>query len=135
MRALIDTNVIVAALLTRHDDSATRRVLKAVFDGRIIPVVSVGVLEEYRNVLSRAKFAIKPDVATGICGYFRNHGEYVFPLGRTDIVLPDEKDRPFYEAALAIAEKGGYLVTGNAKHFPAEAHIVSPAAFCDIAGI
>ena len=36
--AVIDTNVIVAALLTKNKDSATLQVINAVLDGTIIPL-------------------------------------------------------------------------------------------------
>jgi len=36
----------------------------------------------------------------------------------------DESDRVFYEVAKSA---GAYLVTGNAKHFPDEPFIISPA--------
>ena len=35
---VIDTNVLISALLSKHNDAATVRVLNAVFDGKIIPV-------------------------------------------------------------------------------------------------
>lgn len=34
---VIDTNVLISALLSKHNDAATVRVLNAVFDGKIIP--------------------------------------------------------------------------------------------------
>lgn len=34
--AVIDTNVIVAALRSRHEDLATVRVMNAVFDGKVV---------------------------------------------------------------------------------------------------
>ena len=39
--------------------------------------------------------------------------------------LPDKKDLPFYEVALKMREDGAYLVTGNLKHFPQEAFVVT----------
>lgn len=36
--AVIDTNVLLSALLSKNKDSATVRVLNAVFDGIIIPL-------------------------------------------------------------------------------------------------
>lgn len=45
--------------------------------------------------------------------------------------MPDEKDLPFYEAA--IMDEAWYLVTGNKKHFPEEPFIVSPREMLYIA--
>ena len=36
--AVIDTNVLVSAFLTRHPDSATVKVLNAISDGLLIPL-------------------------------------------------------------------------------------------------
>ena len=70
--AVIDTNVIIAAQLTRHDDSATRQVVKAVFDGTVTPVVTNAILAEYAEVMSRPKFRIAPKTISAVIGYFRS---------------------------------------------------------------
>lgn len=38
--AVIDTNVLVASLLTRNHDSATARVMDAVYSHRVIPILN-----------------------------------------------------------------------------------------------
>ena len=53
---VIDTNVLVSALLSKHDDAATVQILNLVFDGTIIPVYNAEILDEYCNVLHRKKF-------------------------------------------------------------------------------
>ena len=53
MYAVIDTNVIVASLKTRHNDSATVRVMDAVYAGSVTPLVNNEIPEEYREVLNR----------------------------------------------------------------------------------
>lgn len=55
---VIDTNVLVAALLTRHPDSATVQVVELIFNGRLIPLFNREILQEYTEVLHRAKFRI-----------------------------------------------------------------------------
>ena len=54
--AVIDTNVLVSALLSSKDDSATVQVLGRVLSGEIIPVYSNLIVKEYREVLLRKKF-------------------------------------------------------------------------------
>lgn len=51
--AVIDTNVLVSALLSKHADSATVKVIEKLFDGEIIPVYSNEITNEYREVLHR----------------------------------------------------------------------------------
>ena len=42
------------------------------------------------------------------------------------------KDLPFYEAVLEKQDKDAYLVTGNIKHFPDKAFIVTPNQLLEI---
>ena len=51
--AVIDTNVFVAALLTKSNTAATVRVYEAIADGLITPLYHKDILEEYLEVLSR----------------------------------------------------------------------------------
>ena len=52
---VIDTNVLISALLSKHSDSATVQVLNAVFDGTIIPVFNDEILAKYDNVRRKRK--------------------------------------------------------------------------------
>ena len=54
--AVIDTNVIVSALLSRNHDSATVKVLDYLYDRVIVPVYNNEIIEEYEAVLRRPKF-------------------------------------------------------------------------------
>ena len=54
--AVIDTNVLVSALLSDKEDTATVLVVKEVIKGNIIPIYSYEIVNEYRNVLNRKKF-------------------------------------------------------------------------------
>ena len=46
--AVIDTNVLVSALLSGKDDTATVQVLAKILGGDIIPVYSNVITKEYR---------------------------------------------------------------------------------------
>jgi putative PIN family toxin of toxin-antitoxin system len=126
--AVIDTNVIIAAQLTKRDDSATRKIVRAVFDGIVTPIVTSEILAEYSTVMSRPKFHIMPETISAVVGYFQSHGLFVTPIAYSE-PLPDEKDRAFLEATLAMFDDNAALVTGNAKHFPPAPFVVSPAEF------
>ena len=54
--AVIDTNVLVSALLAKRADSPTVEVAAKLFDGSVTPVFSEEILEEYSDVLHRDKF-------------------------------------------------------------------------------
>ena len=59
--AVIDTNVVVSALLARDPKSNTKRILDLVLDGTICPLFCDEIITEYQEVLSRDKFPFKPD--------------------------------------------------------------------------
>ena len=46
--------------------------------------------------------------------------------------LIDPKDLVFYEVAMAKREDNAYLISGNKKHFPIKAFIVTPAEMLEI---
>ena len=51
--AVIDTNVLVSALLSKKSDSATVQVMEAVFEGKLIPLYHRDIIAEYNEVLHR----------------------------------------------------------------------------------
>lgn len=131
-KAVIDTNVIVAALLSRHPDSATRKVLAAIINGQAEALVSEGILAEYREVLARAKFKLDPKLVASVIQILEEFGKPT-PQTPYDASMPDENDRVFYEVTLS--EPDAKLVTGNLKHYPSTPIVVTPAQFCELFGI
>lgn len=126
--AVIDTNVLVSSQMTHHEDSATRRTLRLILNGDVTPVITPAILAEYQEVLSRPKLHIRQETAEMVITYFIKYGKTVTPVAYAK-PLPDEKDRAFLEAALALFDEDAVLVTGNAKHFPPAPFIVTPAEF------
>lgn len=135
MYAVIDTNVIVASLKTRHHDSATARVMDAVYSGQVTPIVTDEILAEYKDVLARPHLKLDPAKCEYIIALIADLAERFVPVP-TKATMPDEDDRVFFEIALAGQEIADtHLVTGNMKHYPPADFVVSPAEFCDIVGI
>ena len=127
--AVIDTNVVVSALISKNPSSSPLAVLAHVFSGAITPVFNEEIISEYRDVLSRDKFNLNPlDVEEAL----RIIIDYGLALNRakSDEVFPDPKDIVFYEVALS--KEGSYLVTGNSKHFPKTPIVVTPAEMLEI---
>ena len=50
IHAVIDTNVLVSALLTSKSDTATVQVLEAIMNGQIIPLYNEEIISEYEIV-------------------------------------------------------------------------------------
>ena len=127
--AVIDTNVFVSALFTRHPNSATTKVVEYVAKGIITPLFNEDILAEYEDVLSREKFHVSGEERESLLTYIRLNGK---PSERVlyDDLLIDETDRVFYEVSLS--EEDSFLVTGNLKHFPSAPHVVTPAQMVQI---
>jgi putative PIN family toxin of toxin-antitoxin system len=133
--AVIDTNVIVASLRTKHHDSATARVMDAVFSGKVVPLLNDEIIAEYRDVLHRKRLGLNPEKCDFIISLITDLGMTLDRIS-TNASMVDEKDRVFYEIALAGLDMGNSkLVTGNTKHYPEVDFVVTPAQFCEIMGI
>ena len=129
--AVIDTNVLVSALLSSHADAATVQIIGRLIGGEIIPVYSSEIMQEYHEVLSRKKFKFERRMINYILSAIEKYGVLVNPSA-TGVTLPDTKDLPFYEVVMEKREDDAYLVTGNLKHFPAEPFIVTARQMLDI---
>lgn len=129
--AVIDTNVLVSSLLTKNLESATVGVIKLIADGIVVPVFSKEILKEYSEVLHRKKFHFSEERIQRLLDIFAYFGLEMTP-NSIDEELSDPKDMPFYEVTMEIREDGGYLVTGNKKHFPVKPYIVDAREFINI---
>ena len=129
--AVIDTNVLVSALLSSHDDSGAVQLIARMLSGEITPVYSSAIITEYREVLRRKKFGFSPDTIDHLLLAIGKFGLQVEPSA-SGITLPDRKDLPFYEVVLEKRPDGARLVTGNLKHYPAEPFIVTARQMLEI---
>lgn len=129
--AVIDTNVMIAALLTKNSDAAALRVLHAVLDGSITPLYHEDILSEYDDVLHRKKFHLKEDTIQLVLTAIKQYGLEVQPQATGEIFL-DMDDLIFYEVAMEKRRDGAWLVTGNQKHYPVRSFIVTPAEMMEI---
>lgn len=128
MRIVLDTNVLVSALLSPHGPPA--RILQLILAGKVVPCFDVRILDECRRVLPRPKFAFDVRHTNELLDFLESTGETVLSVPLQN-PLPDADDHAFLEAALAGA--AGYLVTGNPRHFPAKLRcgisVLTPAEF------
>jgi putative PIN family toxin of toxin-antitoxin system len=132
MRIALDTNVLVAALLSPFGTPA--QVLALLLAGRAQLCYDARIMNEYREVLRRPKFAFDVEAVGDLLDYLEDTG--TLAAGTPwPAVLPDADDAMFLEVAKAAA--AACLVTGNLRHFPARARrgvtVVTPARF--IAGL
>ena len=128
--AVIDTNVIVSAMLKR--DSYPAQVLKEVLIGNINLLINESILNEYLEVLSRKKFGFPVDVVISLVDEIKKQAIYVDATSQ-DEYLPDPDDAVFYEIVMeSRKEVDAYLVTGNLKHFPEKPFVVTPKEMIEI---
>ena len=130
MNVVLDTNVLVAGLLTPHGPAG--RIIDLLLNGDLTPCFDDRVVAEYRDVLLRARFGFDAAHIDAVLDYVESEG---LPVSAAPIyaTLPDPDDAAFLEVALAAGAE--YLITGNLRHFPAKSRhgvrVVGPREFID----
>lgn len=109
MRLVLDTNILVSALLS--PDSSAFRLLSDVLDGKYTALISKEIYAEYNDVLHREKFGFDEEDVQFLLLWFRKNAVWI-EVTKSDVLMPDEKDRIFYDIAKCCKAK---LVTGNRK--------------------
>lgn len=132
MLVVLDTNVLVLALLSPHGLPA--RILDLALAGEVRLAFDDRLLAEYREVLARAKFGFGGEDVGTLLDFLQGAGEPVVALP-LPIELPDADDLPFLEVA---SQAGAVLITGNKSHYPvaasSEPAILTPRAFLEYWG-
>ena len=113
MRVVLDTNVLVSALLNVH--GAPAQVLDLVRQGFLTLCADGRIHGEYEEVLSRPEFPFGPEDLATLMRFLRESSELVAARPLTHR-LPDLEDEPFLE--VAAQGRVDALVTGNIRHFP-----------------
>lgn len=111
---VLDTNVVVSGLLSSGGPPA--RLIDAVLSGRLRIAFDDRIEAEYRDVLSRPKFAIPAARREAFLDFLLRNHTAPAAVPRTCQQPPDPDDIPFLEVAAQTADKT--LVTGNMKHYP-----------------
>ena len=128
--AVYDTNVLISSLLSKHADSATVKVVDAISSGQVIPLFNQEILDEYDEVLHRARFSFSEEKVQKVLKMIRQFGLEVNP-SPTGEILPDMDDLVFFEVVMENSDDA-YLITGNLKHYPSREFIVTPAEMMSI---
>ena len=124
MNVVLDTNVLVSALWS--SDSKPGYIVNAVIAGRFTACYDYRILDEYGRVLRRAKFGFLPWEVDYLLEPIVRGGLSVVPEPLIDIPFADESDRKFLEVARCC---DAVLITGNMKHYPQDAQIMTVAEF------
>lgn len=112
MRAVLDTNLLVSALIRKQ--GLPGQVLRYLRDGAFLIIVTVPILVEVVEVLSRPriqhKYHIESDDITALINLVRLRGELVSPNREID-ACRDPKDNRFLEAA--VAGNADMIISGD----------------------
>ena len=110
---VIDTNVVVAGLLTANTASPPATILDAMLEGRLLYLLSADLLNEYSAVLRRPRISavhgLSNDEIDVVLTELVANSIWREPSGGT--VAPDRGDDHLW--ALLSTEPGSVLVTGD----------------------
>lgn len=130
MRVVLDTNVLVAGLLSASGPPGW--IIEAVLAGDLEPAFDAAIRQEYEEVLRRREFQFPPVRIDDVLAAFDQFAFVVAAAAPWPIPLPDRDDEPFLTVARASAS---VLVTGNLRHFPLRVRggvtVLSPREFVD----
>lgn len=126
---VIDTNVLVSALLSHSIESPVRRIWSYINEGIIIPVYNGDIISEYGDVLSRDKFGFDISDINNVLRLITETGDITEAIV-TECEFSDKDDKVFYD--VMQSDKSFYLVTGNIKHFPKSRRILIPSELIQI---
>ena len=113
LRLVVDTNIVVSAALKPEGLQRTVILLAITKPARLY--VSLAILAEYRDVLSRPELKIRKGLRHQLLELIKKRAHSVNPARRLQITS-DPGDNMFLECA--DAARADYLVTGNTRHFP-----------------
>jgi uncharacterized protein len=130
IRVVIDTNVLVSALISAEGNEAL--VLLAIHHGLVMPCFSGEIMEEYSGVMRRPKFRFSSPEIEAMLELVRRRGTAIEGAPKYGL-SPDPGDDKFIACVLASGAE--FLVTGNKRHFPEEhmgrARVVSAKEFIE----
>ena len=129
---VIDTNVLVSALITRNENSPTVQILHFLAKGHIVPVYSDEIVKEHNEALRRDKFKLPEIIIIHLLKDIMDNGLQVTELTEVNEVTSDPKDVVFYAVTLSAQDKDAFLVTGNGQHFPEKPFVVTPLELVQI---
>lgn len=138
MRVVLDTNIIVGAML--KGGGASRAILRLCLEGQVIPLVGVALFAEMEDVLARDLLLQKSHLNLGerqeLFAAFLNVTAWVSIYYSWRPNLRDEADNHVVD--LAIAGNADYIITQNKRDFQQmdllfpNLNIVNAAEFLDI---
>jgi uncharacterized protein len=110
MRVVLDTNIIISALLAPAGKPAA--IVRIWLDGKFTLLTCAAHLDELRSTLEKPRVAerVKPHKAGRLVNQVKKLAEDIGPLPRVELSLDPTDD---FLLALSEGGKAAYLVTGD----------------------
>lgn len=110
LKVTTDTNTLVSAAIAKGNEF---EMLKLAYEGKIELVLSPSILQEFREVISRAKFGFSEEQVSNVFKQIISISTIIMPSVKLDIIKEDPADNKILECA----ESGNinYIVSGD-KH-------------------
>lgn len=110
MRIIVDTNIVVSAILkNNHPESVIQYILE---DNDLEWIASQEILDEYQNVLQRKKFNLPKEIASSWIALLKQKIQLVINNTAFNINFSrDNNDEKFLNCALS--NNAHFLITGD----------------------
>ena len=130
--AIVDTNVVVAGLLSQENSSPTARILHGMMCGAFLYLLSPDLLSEYRSVCLRPKISARHGLSEEevdvVLAEITVNALWRDPVNQS--MAPDPGDNHLW--TLLEAESAAVLITGDAlllDNAPPDRTVLSPREF------
>lgn len=117
MLLVVDTNVLVSALVTKSKGSKSYLLVKDLLEGKHKMCISTDIMGEYEDVLNRPQLSIDSRKVAWFLSWIRLNSIWIEPRPSESphVEMRDEDDRVFFDVAKCLNVR---LVTHNYKDYP-----------------
>ncbi len=134
---IVDTNVLIAGLLSSQPDSPTVRIVDAMLDGRLIFLLTPQLLNEYRSVLLRPKLislhGLYEEDIDAILTEITANAIWHELVDNENAHAPDPGDDHLW--AFLEIEQSAILITGDRLLYenpPPQRSVITPKSYVDL---
>ena len=133
MKIILDTSTLVSAIFFSGKPS---QILSKILNGEITLIITDGIYEEYKEVLSEERFYQRSDLkkidVLQFLNYLKKIAENVTPSKAYEAIKEDSSDNKFLDAA--VEGDANFIVSSDKKHILKlkkfkGIHILLPAIF------
>ena len=110
MKVVLDTNVFVSGVFF---GGPPHKILEAWRDGKVQPLLSPAILEEYQRVMRELAVQFPEIKVEALIDFMIVHSEFILPPSLPPVIQADPSDDKFLECA--VAGNPTCIVTGD-KH-------------------